>query len=330
MDIHTGKWDQELLKLCGGETLSAKLGPEPAVGGTDLGTVSKWWTQRFGISEDCIVAPPTGDNPSSIVSLSSPGDAILSLGTSTTLLVSIPPASKPPICTTNSHILAHPTTPGGYIAMLCYKNGDLARKTVRDQHYRGDWGKFDDSILQSPTGNNGYLQFYFPMREIIPDGVIGEYAFYKGNLVGDGFTPTDFKPSYSRAICETQLLSVKSRLQHILPPHSEKLRRCIVTGGASANTTILHLVADILGLPVYIAATSASATIGGALLAQFAWWRKRNGGNGTFEEMRAEVNSNASLKKVLDPQEAESKVYDEIVEEYEKSEDKVIELCKSK
>ncbi|KAG8902473.1 hypothetical protein FRB99_004445 [Tulasnella sp. 403] len=264
--------------------------------------------------KECIVAPFTGDNPSSIVSLSSPGDAILSLGTSTTLLVSIPPGPQPPVCTTTSHMLAHPTALGGHIAMLCYKNGDLARKAVRDQHYDGSWEKFDQAILDTPPGNNGYLKFYFPMKEIIPDGVLGEFAFYKGERVeGEELPDVSPPPAVSRAICETQLLSIKSRLVHILPHNSEPLHRCIVTGGASANETICHLVADILHLPVYVAATSASATIGGALLAQFAWWRNVLGKKGSFDDMRVEVGAEKSLRKVLDPRETESKVYEDLL-----------------
>lgn len=279
---------------------------------------------------DCIVAPFTGDNPSSIVSLSSPGDAILSLGTSTTMLVSIPPADTPPACTTTSHMLAHPTTPGGHIAMLCYKNGDLARKEVRDKYYGGSWDKFDQSILATPAGNNGVLGFFFPMQEIIPDGVIGEY-YFQGDTAIDSTQLSEVQVSYSyaRAIVETQILSIKARLSHILPEHAGPLHRCIVTGGASANTTILHLIADILDLPVYVAATSASATIGGALLAQYAWWKTKNDGKGTFEEMRAEVEPEANLTKVLDPRLSESKIYHSLLTKYEACEQAVVEVCKA-
>ncbi|KAG9017157.1 hypothetical protein FRB90_001509 [Tulasnella sp. 427] len=330
MDIVSGKWDQELLKLCGGEALKEKIGDEPVGGGVSLGKVARWWVERYGFNKDCIVAPFTGDNPSSVVSLSSPGDAILSLGTSTTLLVSIPPSPEPPLCTTNSHMLAHPTTPDGHIAMLCYKNGDLARKSVKDKHYNGSWEEFDRAIQATPSGNGGYLRFYFPMKEIIPDGVMGEFGFKDGKLVeGDG---EEFKPSFSRAICETQLLSIKSRLHHILPHSVGRLHRCIVTGGASANEMILHLVADVLDLPVYVAATSASATIGGGLLAQYAWWKATKEGKKekTFEDMREEVGATKNLKKVLDPRPHESEVYDKILEVYEQCEDEIVKICKSK
>ena len=214
--------------------------------------------------------------------------------------------------------------------MLCYKNGDLARKSVRDQYYQGSWEKFDAAILETPPGNHGHLRFYFPMKEIIPDGVVGEFGFHQGKPADDISNLSGPIPAFARAICETQLLSIKSRLAHILPHNSEKLHRCIVTGGASANETILHLVADVLGLPVYVAVTSASATIGGGLLAQFAFWRQKKGGKGTFEEMREEVGATKSLKKVLDPREAQSKVYDDLLEEYERCEAAVIDKCQSK
>src|ERR1700693_6035518 len=42
------------------------------------------------VSIDCIISPFTGDNSATVVALSAPGDALLSLGTSTTLLLSIP------------------------------------------------------------------------------------------------------------------------------------------------------------------------------------------------------------------------------------------------
>jgi len=168
-----------------------KLGGEPVLGGTNLGKVGPWWVERFGFNEgsscqhaciprqlvwflilccffnvDCIVSAFTGDNPASIVLLSSPGDAILSLGTSTTMLVSIPPAPTPPTCTTTSHILSHPTTVGGSMAMLCYKNGALTRDAVRDAYAHSSWDEFNSQVTSTKPGNDGLSAFYFPLREV--------------------------------------------------------------------------------------------------------------------------------------------------------------------
>ncbi|KDQ18995.1 hypothetical protein BOTBODRAFT_103051 [Botryobasidium botryosum FD-172 SS1] len=316
MSIKTCEWDDELLKVSGGEELKAKLDGQPVPGGTNLGKIGSWWVERFGFNKDCIVAPFTGDNPSSIVSLSSPGDAILSLGTSTTFLVSIPPSSTLPKSTTTSHLLSHPTTPGGFIAMLCYKNGSLTRENVRDRFASGDWDAFNRTLTSTPAGNNGYMGFYFPLREIIPDGVIGEHFFRDGEQIPEESFPA---ASHPRAVLESQLLSIRSRILSILPPSSTHLRRCVVTGGSSANTTFLQVIANILDLPVYVASTSGSATVGGALLGKFAWWRAK-GNQGTFEDMRPE---GAKTTNVAVPDPEEAKMYEGLVDVYRRCEDKI-------
>lgn len=51
MDITSGKWDRELLEVCGGEALRAKIGEEPVGGGTNLGKVAQWWVERYGFNQ---------------------------------------------------------------------------------------------------------------------------------------------------------------------------------------------------------------------------------------------------------------------------------------
>lgn len=50
MNVLTCKWDDTLLKACGGPELRSKLGPEPVEGGTVLGKISRWWTERWGFN----------------------------------------------------------------------------------------------------------------------------------------------------------------------------------------------------------------------------------------------------------------------------------------
>lgn len=51
MDVITCKWNPELLEICGGPELPSKLGPEPVPGGTSLGKIAAWWTQRWGLDK---------------------------------------------------------------------------------------------------------------------------------------------------------------------------------------------------------------------------------------------------------------------------------------
>lgn len=327
MDIISWKWDDRLLDSCGGPDLRSKLGPEPVEGGIVLGQVHPYWVSRYGFDTACSVAPFTGDNPATVVAASTPGDAILSLGTSTTLLISIPPADTAPKRFTTSHLLAHPATPGASIAMLCYKNGALAREQVRDAHASRDWTKFNELINATPPGNNGTVGLYFPLPEIIPSGVLGNHFFQAsedGSVQRVDSIPEDAHP---RAILESQFLSVRSRIAAIMPEDAPPLRRLVIAGGSAANPIIRQLAADIFGMRAYVADGShQGAGTGGAVLAKFAWWKTRPGNErGTFEEMVA--GQTDGMKLVATPKEDVAKVYAALVNVYNKAEAEVVKAC---
>ncbi|KAF9643706.1 D-xylulose kinase [Thelephora ganbajun] len=319
MNVHLHKWVDSILEVAGGKELRGKLKEEPVEGGIALGEVHPYWTRRWGFPPECLIAPFAGDNPASVIALSAPGDAIMSLGTSTTFLLSIPPSAKPPKGFTSSHLLSHPTKEGALIAMLCYKNGALAREKIRDEYAQSSWDKYNEFVEASPPGNNKTLSFYFPLPEIIPPNVQGVF-FYD---ISDPSSPVpkDIIPdsAHPRAILESQFLSIKVRIQDILPEDARPLHRLIVTGGSSANQTILQLAADVFGTKVY-AATSGkeAAAIGGAQLARYTWWKGRNGSNGLFEEMVSGDPEKARL--VAGPRSEVVNVYEGLVEPYKRCE----------
>src|SRR2546429_6311268 len=130
-DIKRGRWNETLLKLAGGDSsdLQQKLGQVRLQTEGTLGNISPYFVERYGFPRDCQITPFTGDNPATILSLPlRPYDAIVSLGTSTTFLMSTPAWAPHP----QYHFFNHPTTSGLYMFMLCYKNGGLAREKVRD------------------------------------------------------------------------------------------------------------------------------------------------------------------------------------------------------
>jgi xylulokinase len=350
MNVLTCEWDDHLLHACGGPELREKLGPEPVVGGTILGNISEWWVRRWGFSlgsaflflpcsfarlndgSGCMVAPFTGDNPATVVPFSYLGDAILSLGTSTTLLLSIPPSDTAPRRFTTSHLLSHPTTSNAHIAMLCYKNGALARERIRDRYADGTWSRFNQLVKSPPLGSDGYLGLYYPLREIIPPNVQGEFYF----SIKDGGTsaaPVDAIPdtAHPRAILESQFLSIRCRIQDILPLDALPLRRLVITGGASSNSTIRQLAADVFGMSVFVVGNAEAAATGGAILARFAWWRARRV-EGTFDEMsramQAEGMDLGTTKMVAEPQSGGeiTLLYERLVEVYRFCEAAVVQL----
>ena len=50
MDVLACKWDHTLLNICGGPSLSDKLGVDPVLGGANLGVVSNCWVKKWGFS----------------------------------------------------------------------------------------------------------------------------------------------------------------------------------------------------------------------------------------------------------------------------------------
>ena len=121
-DIKAGTWSERLLELAAGEdglkSLKEKLRTVREDGGGSMGPISPYFIHRYGFHGACGIAPFTGDNPSTILALPlRPLDAIVSLGTSTTFLMSTPKYLPDPAY----HFFNHPTTAGLYMFMLCYK-----------------------------------------------------------------------------------------------------------------------------------------------------------------------------------------------------------------
>ncbi|KAG9796091.1 putative D-Xylulose kinase, partial [Aureobasidium melanogenum] len=269
-DIKAGKWHGKLLELAAGpsgvEALKQKLGDVPEDGGAHLGTISKYFVQRHGFSSDCTIIASTGDNPSTILSLPlRSNDAMVSLGTSTTFLMSTPEYKPDP----SYHFFNSPTTPGLYMFMLCYKNGGLARERVRDainsklqvaETDKTTWANFDTHLSSTPPlaqdkeGSVQHLALYFPRPEIIPDLPAGEWHF-SYDPKSDSLTRTKSVPQSpeqdARVIVESQFLSLRLRSQHLvkspaagLPPQP---RRVYLVGGGSRNKAIAKVAGEVLG-----------------------------------------------------------------------------------
>lgn len=220
-EVKTGQWHSELLALCAGgpngvEALSEKLGHVPEDGGAAFGPISSYFVQKYGFNRNCAVVPSTGDNLSTIIALPlREGDAIVSLGTSTTFLMSTPQYKPDPAY----HFMNHPTTASLYMFMLCYKNGGLARERVRDalnalsNDDSKTWDKFNktalsDSILGQADPQDASapmkMGLFFPLPEIVPNVKAGTWRFL--------YTPSKASSSSSSSPSSHSLSAIQSAL----------------------------------------------------------------------------------------------------------------------
>lgn len=261
-DIKNGRWHEELLALAGGssgvEELRKKLGDVPEDGGASFGTISPYFSKRYGFPSSAQIIAFTGDNPSTILALPlRSSDAIVSLGTSTTFLMSTNQYKPDPAY----HFMNHPTTPGLYMFMLCYKNGGLAREHIRDainNDTSHTWDNFNAAALSTPalgqthTSDPMRLGLFFPRPEIVPAVKAGVWRY---TYTGEDLTPAtpETWPSPTadaRAILESQLLSLRLRSQSLVAPQGTlpaQPRRIYLVGGGAANPAIAQLAGEVLG-----------------------------------------------------------------------------------
>jgi xylulokinase len=254
LNLATGAWDPVLLGATAPD-LERRL-PRPASATEVQGSVSAWLVGKFGFSPACRVALFTGDNPASLVGMgaTAPGNVVISLGTSDTFFAAMPGPKTDP--EGFGHVFGNPA--GGFMSLICFRNGSLAREALRDR-LGVDWSAFEQDALaatSSSAGKNLMLPFFGP--EITPRRDFSAPI--------ERFTETPTPALRVRALLEGQFLNMRlhSRWMEVA---TDRIR---LTGGASKNQGIAQLVADVFQAPVERLEVSNSAALGAALIAAAA------------------------------------------------------------
>jgi len=199
----------------------------------------------------------SGDNPCSLVGMgaSQPGKIVISLGTSDTLFAAMPQPLTDP--RGYGHVFGNPL--GGYMSLICFRNGSLSREAVKDR-FQLSWDDFDVSgLARTQPGNGGRVILPFVEDEITP------------RLTSTGFTPIGWEEEptadeFVRGILEGQFLNMK-RHSDWLGVETEEI---LLTGGASENDGIAQIIANVFCKKVRRLAVSGSATLGAAMRAAVA------------------------------------------------------------
>ena len=194
----------------------------------------------------------TGDNPSSLIGtgLIREGRVAISLGTSDTIFgaMDAPRVSDAGV----GHVFGAPT--GAFMGITVFKNGSLAREQVRDA-YALDWDSFSLLLQTSPPGNQGALMLPWFEPEITP-------AVTRAGIHRDNLDPHDAHANV-RAIIEAQMMAMARHSAWM----GVRVDTIHATGGASRNTEILQVMADVFNARVERFQISNSAALGAALRA---------------------------------------------------------------
>ncbi|KHG24735.1 Xylulose kinase [Gossypium arboreum] len=227
MDIKQRAWSKAALEATapGLEEKLGKLAPAHAV----AGSIASYFVERYKFNKNCLVVQWSGDNPNSLagLTLNTPGDLAISLGTSDTVFG----ITKDPQPGLEGHVFPNPVDIEGYMVMLVYKNGSLTRE-------------------------GGKIGFYYKDHEILPPMPVGFHRYILQNFNGetlDGLNLQEVQefdpPSEVHALIEGQFLSMRAHAERFGMPSPPK--RIIATGGASANKSILSSIASIFGCDIY-------------------------------------------------------------------------------
>lgn len=247
-------WDPGLLAATA-PGLWEKLLP-PASCLTPQGEVSAYFSTKYGVSSSCRVCPFTGDNPASLVGMgaTSPGQAVISLGTSDTFFAAMEHPKTDP--KGYGHVFGNPA--GGFMSLICFRNGSLAREALRDE-LGADWTAFEKEALAATAGSAGKnLTLPFYGAEITP-----RHDFDKP---ATRFSEESTPALRIRSLLEGQFLNMKLHSEW-MGVATERIR---LTGGASKNDGIAQLVADVFQAPVERLEIANSAALGAALIAAAA------------------------------------------------------------
>lgn len=249
MDIKRNAWALAAVRATA-PGLGDKL-PALVPSWTVVGRLAPYWVQRYGLPKAEVVAW-TGDNPSSLigVGLVDAARVAISLGTSDTVFGLLEEPRVDP--SGAGHVFGAPT--GGYMALVCFRNGSLARERVRDA-YRLDWDGFSGALRDTPPGNRGRVMLPWFEPEITPAVLspgVRRYGLDERDAAGN-----------VRAVIEGQMMATVRHCRWMGRP----ARAIHATGGGARNREILQVMADVHGGDVYRLPAGESAALGAALRA---------------------------------------------------------------
>jgi xylulokinase len=298
MDIRKKIWDMDALKATA-PNLKKKL-PQLAASGQVIGPVSVYFINKYGLNPKALATTWTGDNPASLIGLGliKPGQIAVSLGTSDTFFGTMQK------CQTDEngegHVFGSPT--GGYMTLICFKNGSLAREKIRELYGIKNWDEFGNLVASTNPGNDGGILLPWFEAEIVPR--VNQPSIHRFDLDAKNVAAN------CRAIFEAQMLSMRlhSQWMNVSP---EKI---FATGGASNDVALLQIMADVMNCRVERIEVSKSAALGAAMQAAHGWLVVADK-NTKWEKLVAGFTAPIPGSEVR-PTPKAVRVYDKLIEKY--------------
>ncbi|CCA73240.1 hypothetical protein PIIN_07195 [Serendipita indica DSM 11827] len=284
------QWEESVLQAIAnsGETvdrIKEMLGVVARSSAKPVGTLSSYFSSKYGLEAGLPVYPFTSEHLASYLSLApSSADCVVEFGTTDILLTPTTKVVQSPHFITVPHpaqdVVAEKQRK--YISMLIARNADVPRALVRDA-YTKSWSAFDRLVAVVPPGgsiglDDKLFSFWLLQEEQFPFSHIkGVYRFETGVKAAE-FRDLRANP---RCLLESQILSFRVRLAHLntngvfLPSRTLKQprnsqvvdgigvkfdpydttnlpKRILATGSACTFPSVVSLLGDVFNAPVLI------------------------------------------------------------------------------
>lgn len=291
-DVRSGAWCEAAVAAAA-PGLMAKL-PQLRVKDEGVGRASPYLVQRFGFRPEAEVVIGSGDNPCSLVGLGLIGLAdvrAVSLGTSDTFFGYLPVLTD--LERSEGHVFG--AADGGYMVLVCFKNGSLARERVKNR-FGLSWADFSRVLREAPPGNRGRILLPYFLPEVTPRVLQPQVLRFGGLEAGDA-------AGSLRAVVEAQAMAMYL--------HSEwtglRPRSLLATAGGSENLGLLEVIAQVFGAEVRTLQVKESAALGAAVRAAHAELN-RNDSRVGWREIWEQVASTGT-SRVVRPSTEATRVY---------------------
>ena len=291
-DIQSGHWSRKALDATAPGLL--KRLPRLRVKDEIIGPVSPYLANRFGFKSDALVVIGSGDNPCSLVGLGLlgvPDIHAVSLGTSDTYFGYMRELEDRE--RSEGHIFG--TADGRFMALVCFKNGSLAREAVKNW-YGLHWDDLSRILLETAPGNQGKIMLPYFLPEITPLVLEPEIRRF------GGLQAEDIRGNI-RAVAEAQAMAMYLHSGWIGP----RPKGLLVTAGGSENLGLLTVISQVFGAEVHSFEVKEGAGLGAAIRAAHAFlgtWKRPVGWIELFESV-----VKPKVKKILRPSAEAVEIY---------------------
>lgn len=289
LDVKNRCWSEQMMKIC---DVNLSQMPNLFESYESIGTVLPEIAEKFGLSDDVMVAAGAGDNAGAAIGTATIGEGKcnISLGTSGTVFIS---SEKFGVDENNAlHSFCH--ADGGYHLMGCMLSAASCNKWFCDEVLKtDDYSREQEDITDEMLGENEVFFLPYLMGERSPINDTNATGMFIG------LRPNTSRKDMILAILEGVAFAVRDNLE-VARKLGINITKSTVCGGGARSKLWMKILANVLDIELNLPTCEEGPGYGGAILAMVA--------SGDFESIQECVKH--EIKETIKPDKNIAERYD--------------------